>query len=604
MVAWGIAAAIAAIVTALQYAGRSRPLTLVAGACRFLALLLVAALALDAPAGRATPVASLVALDASASWSRGSSSDDARWRTARDSAGAMAPDSVVLFGDSARALPRSAVETAVPRDLASRVRPVVERALAAGRPLDLFTDGVVDDPDALRELPAGSRLHVSPAPDRPDLAVRDVAAPRAIVSGDTVEVQATMVAGAATRAIARATLLAGAREVASANVDPLPAAGEARVTLRGRIQMPEGPGVLRVVVHAAGDVEPRNDTVSVAVDVSPAAGAVWVSTAPDYDSRYALAVLRGAVSIPTRGYLRVAPGAWRVDGSLAPVSESAVRAAVRDAPLVVLHGDTAIFGAPRSLTRAPLALVVPATSNEEWYVSSAPASPIAPALADVAWDSLPPITTGGAAPQGEWVGVGARRARTGPARAIVTGSETDGQRVVTVVGSGLWRWRFRGGTAGDAFTSLWGSVFDWLAQARADRRAARPADRLFRAGDPIVWRRGSGRDSVVRVMLVPQRVGARADTLVLRFSGGATELESAPLAAGVYTARMPGGSALLAVNASRELLPAQPSVRSGAIGSAPRAGDAPRLRDYGWAYALAVLLLCAEWMLRRRIGLR
>jgi hypothetical protein len=33
-------------------------------------------------------------------------------------------------------------------------------------------------------------------------------------------------------------------------------------------------------------------------------------------------------------------------------------------------------------------------------------------------------------------------------------------------------------------------------------------------------------------------------------------------------------------------------------------GDAPRLRSLGWAYALTLALLCAEWLTRRRVGLR
>jgi hypothetical protein len=34
------------------------------------------------------------------------------------------------------------------------------------------------------------------------------------------------------------------------------------------------------------------------------------------------------------------------------------------------------------------------------------------------------------------------------------------------------------------------------------------------------------------------------------------------------------------------------------------AGDAPRLRDWGFAYLIALGALCAEWLLRRRMGLR
>jgi hypothetical protein len=73
----------------------------------------------------------------------------------------------------------------------------------------------------------------------------------------------------------------------------------------------------------------------------------------------------------------------------------------------------------------------------------------------------------------------------------------------------------------------------------------------------------------------------------------------------VYDVRVPGGSALLAVNVSRELLPRRPTVRSGAVGRAPApAGVAPSLRSLGWVYVVLVLLLCGEWLARRRAGLR
>jgi hypothetical protein len=80
--------------------------------------------------------------------------------------------------------------------------------------------------------------------------------------------------------------------------------------------------------------------------------------------------------------------------------------------------------------------------------------------------------------------------------------------------------------------------------------------------------------------------------------------ESAPLARGVYDVRVPRGSALLVVNSSRELLPGAPTMRAGSVGGAPPAGAAPPLRDAGWAYLLLLLSLCAEWLLRRRSGLR
>ena len=76
---------------------------------------------------------------------------------------------------------------------------------------------------------------------------------------------------------------------------------------------------MRAVLTAPGDRTTANDSLSVAVDVMPGAGAVVVSTAPDYDVRDLATVLRGTVLLPTRGFYRVAPGRWREEGSLGTV---------------------------------------------------------------------------------------------------------------------------------------------------------------------------------------------------------------------------------------------------------------------------------------------
>jgi hypothetical protein len=375
--------------------------------------------------------------------------------------------------------------------------------------------------------------------------------------------------------------------------------------LRGRISAPHvGPALLQVVVTALGDAEPRNDTLAVGVQVARGAGAVFVSTAPDYDARFALAVLRGALAIPTRGYFRVAPGAWRADGALGPVSEADVRRAIREAPIAILHGDTALFGAPRGITEAALALVVaPLPDDGEWYASAAPLSPLAAALSGLPWDSLPPIDASPAEPRGEWVGLETRRGRSGERRFVIAGSERS-RRVVVVSASGLWRWRFRGGVAADAYTAVWGSVFDWLAAGRVDLRGVVPDGVVLREGEPIHWRRGSTADSVVRIVLLPRLRGARPESLTVRFSAGATLAETPPLPRGVYDLVVPRGRAVIAVNAATEWLPRAPRVRSGATRGPGLTSAAPGLRAQHWAYALAIALLCVEWLVRRRSGMR
>ncbi|HEU4641365.1 MAG TPA: hypothetical protein VFS44_02845 [Gemmatimonadaceae bacterium] len=565
-------------------------------ALRAIAVMLLIALALDAPSGARHPLPPLVALDASTSWLR--DGDTALWRRARDRARSFR-DSVFLFGDSVRA----AAPPRLPGDAASRARPLAERALGAGRPLVLITDGELDDPSALPTFPAGSRIEVLQRPPVRDVAVATLDAPRAVVSGDTLEVRVGLRAGALPVPAGTLAVAAGGRTLITRPVSPLPARAERTETVRVPFAGAPGATVLSAIVRATGDAEPRNDTVSVPLDVARAAGAVLASTSPDFDARFLVPVLRGAVALPTRAYYRVAPGQWRQDGSLAPVAESAVRAALHDAPLAIIHGDTTYFGAPRSATTGSLALVAPPSdSTGEWYAVAAPPSPIAAALSGIRWDSLPPVTISARALSGDWEGITVARVRQFDRRPAIVGTGT-GRRVVVVGAAGLWRWQFRGGASADAFAALWGSIFDWLSAERPDPRGAIPAEGVLRAGDPIRWRRGSGTDSVVLAVL-RRRGTTRDDTVPLRFGRGGTVAESDPLPAGVYDVRVPGGAAVLAVNASRELLPRAPSVRAGAVGGAVAYGEQPRLRDLGWAYVLLLAALCGEWLLRRRSGLR
>jgi hypothetical protein len=364
-----------------------------------------------------------------------------------------------------------------------------------------------------------------------------------------------------------------------------------------------GASLVHAIVTTSGDAEPRNDTLTTVLEVSPAAGAVLVSTSPDLDSREALALLRGALALPTRGFYRIAPGLWRQDGSLGPANESEIRKIVRDAPLVVLHGDTGVFGAPRAATKGALALFSPPPEGSaDWYATSAPASPVSAALSAAAWDSLPPLDVAGDVPAGQWVALETRRGRRFERRNAIAGRE-DTRRTVIVGASGFWRWRVRGGVASDTFGALWGGLFDWLSGGRTDVRAAVNADAIVHAGDPIRWRRGAGDDSVVSVVLTRRGAQARADSMMLRFTEGDNIVESRPLEPGVYDVQTAGGNSVVAVNPSRELYPRR-AVRSGAVGRGSSLADAPRLRSLGWVYAVVILALCAEWFLRRRLGMR
>ena len=566
-------------------------------ALRALGVLLVAALLLDAPFGLRATARPLMALDVSRSWGQGGNA--ARYAEAAQRAG-TAGGELLLFGDSLRA----GSAPVQPTDQASRVGPAVERAAALGRPLTVITDGGLADPEELDHLPVGSKVEVLAGPVTVDAAVRSLELPQAASPGDSVELRALVVtAGAPVPAVAVNVRLADGSSLAAVQLGALPAWSEREWRVRIKVPDRRDALVVRVVAQAAGDVEHHNDTLSTVLDVRGGPTAVFVSTAPDEDARFALDLMRGAMALAVRGFVRVAPGQWRQDGTLAAVEESVVKDALAHAPVAVLHGDTALFGAPRALGRGSLLLVVPPRDEDgEYFTERAGASPLAPSLSGVPWDSLPPIVLGPSPVGAKWTALTARRGRRFDERVVLAGDDAP-RRIAVMPARGLWRWKFRGGRSADAFSALWGGVFDWLAQGDADERPARVASPALREGEPVTWRHGAGRDSVVEVRL--RRDGATADErLTLRFPelGGTTV--SAPVAAGVWHATIGNSTSTFVVNAGAEWLPVKPVTSRAAIAGVPAAGAPASLRTGWWWWALLLAALSAEWVMRRRVGLR
>lgn len=581
----------------MSYGARPAGLARLAAVCRLIAVAGSVALLLDATIGFRRAAAPIVALDASSSWRRGR--DSAAFIAALNAARSAARDSLILFGDSVR----GAHGTVSPSDRATRIQPLVEHALAVGRPLLVYTDGEIDDAASLAAVPRGSQLVVSDPSTSRDAGLTEIRAPRAVVAGDTLEALLTIAAGAGGASPGQVHVTLGDRSGASVPFDSLGAFGERTVRLRIATPSGAGPALLRTTLSSPNDAEPRNDTLTVAVDLAPGAGAVIVSTSPDLDVRELSSVVRGTVSLPTRGFFRVAPGVWREEGSLTGVSEEAVRRAAREAPVLVLHGDTSAFGDPRANSRGSLLLFAPpAQATGEWYATGAPPSPVAAALAGSPWDSLPPLEVSPTIPDADDEVLETRRARRLERRVAIVAWERP-RRIVVVGASGFWRWKFRGGAGVGVHTALWGSLMDWLAAEHTDTRAALPADDVLRAGNPIHWRRGGPADSVVQVILI-RRGDQATDTLTLRFGPGVSTTETSPRAAGIYDVHTRGGNSLLVVNETSELLPHRVLAPSGRVGQGAVLGDTPHLRNMGWLFALLVSCLCAEWILRRQLGLR
>ncbi len=637
MTRWSIAVALALLVAWLAYARAATPgqrlRVLLLATFRFVAVLLVAALALGAPSAPPRPAPPVIAVDASASWRRAGGDDSltvdslhARWQSAMNGL-AGTDDDVMLVGDSLRSIARGTLSDLVPSDAASRVRPAIDRAAALGRPLVLITDGEVDDVESLADAPLGSSVRVVPRPPRLDLALADLTVPSAATAGDTLQIAALLASGVVTTTEGRLQLLLDGVVAASVPVPALPPFSSSRITMP--LPLPRGArtAILKATLDVAGDVEPRNDTLSAAIEIGDRPLAVFVSTAPDLDVRELLVVLRGALSLPTRAYLRLAPGVWREEGSLAPIREDEVRARAAAAGMLIVHGDTSWApkvegvrgrGARALWTPAPptaLARAGELTRAAEWYASSAPPSPLSTALSGLPWDSLPPLTLAGL-PRGGVTVLAAKLGKRGEAVPAIVARDDAGMRTLVISGSGYAGWALRGGRSAEAFTALWGSIFDWLAVGRGDQRAARPSTAWMRAGDPVLWRRG-GSDSVVAVVVTRRAAAAGSlaatsaatsapsgDTIRVRFGASSVESSSASLAAGIYDVRSAGGTAVLVVNASREWIPRAPTAPDGPLSRGSLSSDAPRLADHWWPFLAALLLLSTEWIARRLVGLR
>ncbi len=625
MTRWAIAIALGLAVAWLAYGRAARgqgARVLALATLRAAAVAIVTALLIGAPSAPARPSPPLVALDVSASWRRAVGDDSAAVRALRAAASSAsgASDQLVFVGDSLREVSARDLARVMPNDGASRIRPAIDRAAALGRPLLLITDGEVDDADAIADAPAGSSVRVLPRAGKADAAIAELAVPLSATAGDTIQAAMLVSAGAGGSADGRVAVTLDDSIVGTAQVPALTAYSSTRVIVP--VVLPRGTrlGVVRAVLQVAGDVEVRNDTLATALEIADRTPAVFVSTAPDLDVREALVVLRGALQVPTKAYLRVAAGQWREEGTLTPVREDDVKQRASSAGMLIVHGDTSWATALRSTTRSARALWTPATPTAiaragentravEWYATGAPASPLAASLAGLPWDTLPPLTLAGAA-KGQFTVLEAKLGKTGEATAAVAGRDVAGARTLVVSGSGYAGWSLRGGRSAEAFTALWGAMFDWLAAGRGDVRSARPAVAAVRAGEPIRWRRG-GADSLVSIVVRRRVTGVKpasaatpGDTVRLRFAGAAFETVGSPLAAGVYDVAAAGGPSLLVVNASREWVPRVPTLRDGPGARGGQSSDAPRLVDSWWPFLLALLLLCGEWVGRRVAGLR
>lgn len=622
----------------LEPRGRGRPLL---GALRSATLFLLILLLVD-PHLKAGPRGSgsttRVVLDASLSMNHGGAWGRAV-AEARRNAGSQA---VLIGGTQARAVAPDSLSALQPYAGESRMLPALQSAAEAGaQRVVLVTDGAIDDADDIaRWLPTlGIDLAIknvggtTPA----NRAISHVAAPTWAEAGKPMSLRIS-VAASGVNGKAPVVVTQNGNEVARTDIT-LTDVGAAAATVTFNAQGPAEGGLVRYdVSFANNDSIPDDDVRSVYVFISDKpAGVAIVSFDPDWEPRFLHPVIADALGLPVRTFLRVPSGLYfRAGNGLeagSRVDEADVRRAVREADLLVLHnlGPNAPAWANESARGARRLLVFPdddgiqqplATSTaveSDWYISAdVPPSPLAPLLAGIDVGDLPPLTALQTAniPDGGWTPLLAGRTRSGGRAPVVVAYAGEGRRWAVALGRGYWRWAFRGGASHDAYARLWGALAGWIVQDQAQVAGAaiRPVDRAVQRGAPLRWiAPGLAADSFA---LALRDTGGRVSTTMMNPERGDTA-SSAPPAPGHYTydirayqrgqevARASGPLTVETYSPEFIRRPANLTALRGGRSALNRTSQAGTpLHTYSWLYVLLVGLLGAEWILRRRWGLR
>ncbi|MBI4539661.1 MAG: hypothetical protein HY704_09175 [Gemmatimonadetes bacterium] len=568
------------------------------------------------------------------------------WDRAREAARAAARDGAViyLFGDGLRPVPPESLPAVRAEALQSRILPFLAAAAESGAgAVTVISDMRLTDGEGLVNAVAALPIAVRFEPVAPPLgnaAVVDVTAPRAAGADGTLEVGVTLQAeGLAPGDTMTVELLESGGEAGRARLLAPSAGGLARAAFR--VAAPRAGGLVRydVAVRAAGDVFPDDDVRSVYVSVASEEGGVaLVSFRPDWEPRFLLPVLGTATGLPTRGFLLA--GSGYVTMGAAPeevgrrVTESEVRSALARADIAVLHalGEAAPSWAVELARQAARVIAFPADGAGaqalgldvrpggpgEWYVAAElPPSPLAAALAGTPTDALPPLIeliavrdTGAVAGA-----LRAQRGRHGPAEPVLVLQTAGGGRRVVAAARGFWRWSFRPGEPREVYRKLWAAAAGWLLQGEAVAAGAivRPEPRVVPRAERLRWVAAPSDLDALRLRILAGDSAVTDTTLALR---GAGTFTTPPLPPGHYryVASSPRRPATLLADGpitverfSGEMIVPPVSARADTVrGGTQRGGERGRrrLHSHPAPYLLAILLLCADWIVRRRKGLR
>ena len=421
---------------------------------------------------------------------------------------------------------------------------------------------------------------------------------------------------------------------------PTPADGLLRTTLQVPGPTQPGPRIrYRVQVVAQGDqFDPDDERVAYLFSEGEEGGLVFVSWAPDFESRFLLPVLEAATGLRPTLLMRVGEDRFLESGREGitgrSLTEEDVRRRLDRAELAVLHGIGGVrpgwldawAGSARSLLVFPGAsgaldaLQVSASGplQGQWSVDPVlPASPLAGELAGLRMEALPPLVSsftiepvaGGFSP------LRVRRDGRGRTEPALLVAERGNRRWAAALTSGYYRWMLRGGAAEEAYRRLWSAVAGWLVTGGpiATGDQVQPTTRVFERGQRITWRAPGLAGDTLELRV--QDAGTTVlDTIVV--VDGEEHTASGTLGPGTYRYEVRSNQEEGALAEGRfdverfsgDLrFPRQDPERVGAsVGAADRVRilGQRRMRTSSVPYLLLVGLLLAEWMARRRKGLR
>jgi len=589
-----------------------------------------------------------VLLDASLSMVAEEAGGEPAWDRALARAEELAAEgwSVIRFGGSE--LERGIDLDLPPDQLESRLAPALASAAESGaREVRVLTDARIDDAVAVRSalevLPlaasfesfgdsvahAGIARFQVPDVSRPD------ASPTAEIdvfgegAGDSIRFE-ILEEG---RPVAAGMVEApspGLRATTTVELPPPSESGTVRYTAR-ILARGAGPSTGQEGEPTAGDGFPDDDVAVAYANVGfESGGVVVLSLRPDWEPRYLLPVLEDVTGLRGAGYLRAGADRFLPMGPAvergAPVNVAIVQRAAREATILVVHGASGdadewigeVVGGPGRRLVLPIdpagaalaGLEVRGPREGEWYVSpDVPSSPIAGALSGVFLDGLPPLTDvlepqtpiGDPPLQLQLRGAGA------PQSALALRPRPEGRAVVALA-SGFWRWAMREGGR-ETYRRLWSGVAGWLlTDGTMASPEPRPVRWVFARSEPVEW--SMPLDTGAVRIRVESDDSAVVDTVVA--GGQPATLGVLPPGAYRYAALSTDtdtlGSGRFDVAATTlEMLPRAEVPSPGAPAAedaGPVAPTGPPLRTTPWPYLLVITLLCGEWILRRRSGLR